>query len=83
MHFFVVFTLPMIEFGHAQISVPKIGILMSKTACIKPWKYFSIFSPNVEKYVPEKLQIRTLFRQWHYHEILKELNTFVEGFCVH
>ena len=26
----------MIEFGHAQLSVPKIGILMSKTACINP-----------------------------------------------
>ena len=23
------------------------------------------FSPNAEKYVPEKLQIRTLFTQWH------------------
>ena len=25
-----------IEFAHTQISVPKIGILMSETACIKP-----------------------------------------------
>ena len=28
-----------IKFGHAQISVPKIGLLMSKTACINPWRY--------------------------------------------
>ena len=27
-----------IKFGHAQISVPKIGIPMSKTACINPWE---------------------------------------------
>ena len=26
-----------IRFGHAQISVPKIGIPMPKTACINPW----------------------------------------------
>ena len=26
----------MIKFGHAKISVPKIGIPMSKTACINP-----------------------------------------------
>ena len=26
-----------IKFGHAEISVPKIGILMSKTACIILW----------------------------------------------
>ena len=26
-----------IKFGHAKISVPKIGILMSKTACIILW----------------------------------------------
>ena len=25
-----------IKFGHAQISVPKIGISMSKTVCINP-----------------------------------------------
>ena len=37
LHFFVVFTLPMTKFGHAQISVPKIGIPMSTTACINPW----------------------------------------------
>ena len=32
-----------IRLGHAQISVHKIGIPMSKTACINPWKlnYFS------------------------------------------
>ena len=27
-----------IKFGHTQISVPKIGILMSETACINPWQ---------------------------------------------
>ena len=37
LHFFVVFTLPVIEFGHTQISAPKLGIPMSKTACMKPW----------------------------------------------
>ena len=26
-----------IKFGHAQISVPKIGTLIMKTACINPW----------------------------------------------
>ena len=26
-----------IRLRHTQISVPKIGILMSKTACISPW----------------------------------------------
>ena len=33
----VVSDLLKIEFGHTQISVPKIGIPMSKTACINPW----------------------------------------------
>ena len=32
----VVSILLKIRFGHTQISVPKIGILMSKTACINP-----------------------------------------------
>ena len=32
----VVSVLLKIRFGHAQISVSKIGILMSKTACINP-----------------------------------------------
>ena len=32
------FTFTKIRFGHAQISVPKIGIQMSKTACINPTK---------------------------------------------
>ena len=27
-----------IKFGHAQISVPKTGILMSKAACIDPYQ---------------------------------------------
>ena len=42
----VVLALPKIKFGHAQISVPKIGIPMSKTTCINPcmWKLFAIIS---------------------------------------
>ena len=28
----------MIKLGHAKTSVSKIGIPMSKTACINPWK---------------------------------------------
>ena len=32
----VVLVLLKIKFGHIQISVPKIGISMSKTACINP-----------------------------------------------
>ena len=28
-----------IKFGHTQISVPKIGIPMRKTACINPWLF--------------------------------------------
>ena len=26
-----------IEFGHTQISVPKIGKMMQKKSCVKPW----------------------------------------------
>ena len=33
----VVSVLLKIKFGHAQISVPKIGIPITKTACINPW----------------------------------------------
>ena len=33
----VVSDLLKIESGHTQISGPKIGIPMSKTACINPW----------------------------------------------
>ena len=32
----IVSVLHEIKFGHAQISVPKIGITMSETACINP-----------------------------------------------
>ena len=32
----VVSVLLKIKFGHTQVSVPKIGILMSETACINP-----------------------------------------------
>ena len=39
LHFIVVFTLPMIKFGHIQIHVPKIGITMLKTAYINPWLF--------------------------------------------
>ena len=28
------------EFGHVQISAPKIGTRMSKTACINPWQLY-------------------------------------------
>ena len=35
----VVSILLKIRFGHAQISVSKIDIQMSKTACINPWLY--------------------------------------------
>ena len=35
----VVSVLLKIRFGHTQISVSKIGIPISKTACIKPWKF--------------------------------------------
>ena len=40
----VVSILLKISFGHAQISVPKIGVLMSKTVCINPWlcKHFML-----------------------------------------
>ena len=41
----VVSVLLKINFGHAQISVPKIGIPMSKTACINPWP--------LSRYLPE------------------------------
>ena len=34
----VVSVLLKIKFGHAQISVPKIGIPMSETTCINPWR---------------------------------------------
>ena len=37
LHFFVLFTLPMIKFGHTQMSVTKISIPMSKTGCINHW----------------------------------------------
>ena len=33
----VVSVLLKVKFWHGQISVPKIGIPMSKTACINPW----------------------------------------------
>ena len=35
----VVSVLLKIKFGHAQISVPKISIPMSKTTCINPCRY--------------------------------------------
>ena len=37
MHLMVVTIFLKIKFRHAQISVPKIGIPMSETACINPW----------------------------------------------
>ena len=38
-----------IKFRHAQISVPKIGIPMSKTACINPWMITAI-EAKVKRY---------------------------------
>ena len=35
-----------IKFGHAQISVPKIGVPISKIACINPWL---VTRKNIEK----------------------------------
>ena len=37
LHLLVGVILFKIEFGHVQISVPKIGTLMSKTVCINSW----------------------------------------------
>ena len=37
------------KFGHAEISVPKIGILMLKTTCTNPWPWaFTISAPPVK-----------------------------------
>ena len=41
-HLFMILVLLKIEFQHVQISVPKIGIPMLKTACINP----RLFSSN-------------------------------------
>ena len=41
MCFIVVSVILTIEFGHTQISVPKIGIPMSETACINPLQNLS------------------------------------------
>ena len=51
----VVSVLLKIKFGHAQISVPKIGKPMLKIACINPWCYleqeqiFDSFAENTWK----------------------------------
>ena len=42
----VVSVLLKIKFGHAQISVSKIGIPMSKTTCINPWNF--LIDPKVD-----------------------------------
>ena len=55
LHFFVVFTLPMIKFGHAQISVPKTDIPMLKTACINPCYLQKKDHLNKENYWPVSL----------------------------
>ena len=65
LHFFVVFTLLMIEFGHAQISLPKIGMLMSKTACIKPWKYFSICGKIRTRKIPNTDTFPAVVLSWN------------------
>ena len=40
--YWLLLVLTRIKLGHAQISVPKINILVSKTACIKP-RYYDIW----------------------------------------
>ena len=37
---------------------------------LKDTPYLSVFSPNAGKYGPEKLRIRTLFRQWKWLVLL-------------
>ena len=39
LHCFVIFTLPMIKFGHTQMRMPKIGVPVLKTTCINPWEF--------------------------------------------
>ena len=46
----VVSVLPKIEFGHTQISVPKIGIPMLKAAYINPWLIWALFSPSMSNF---------------------------------
>ena len=41
--------------------------------------YLSVFSPNVGKYGPEKLQIRTLFTQYKYPAFFIEALIFIDG----
>ena len=45
--------------GHAQISVPKIGITMSKTACINPW-----MTKFLKRYFPELLYFYEFFEYY-------------------
>ena len=47
----IVTVLLKIKFGHVQISVPKIGISMSKTACIIPWTILILPAPSFLPYL--------------------------------
>ena len=42
-YWLLLFLIIRIKFGHAQLSVPKIGILMSKTVCINPFMYIPTY----------------------------------------
>ena len=65
LHFFVVVTLHVIEFGHTQINVTKVGIPMLKVACINPWKSRSWYK---EVYILHQLE---LVENWHGDIIFK------------
>ena len=75
-HLMVVSIFLKIKFRHAQISVPKIGILMSKTACINLWVFsqqFLLFwtglstTPNVHTQVyPILVQLQCMYCQNQY-----------------
>ena len=54
---------------HTVWKVSVFGVLLVRIFPILNWirrdpEYLSVFSPNVGKYRPEKLQIRTLFTYW-------------------
>ena len=51
LHSMIVSVLLEIKFGHAQISVPKIGLPMSKAACINPCKFLFFHQMNFSELV--------------------------------
>ena len=51
----VVLVLLKINFGHTQMSVPKIGIQMSKTACINPWYHWMTLQNMVRENILQLL----------------------------